>query len=181
MCALVQIGTRAVAEEADVVPSGVQNQLMNLEVEVDNDSDPDATIIKVPELPQKSNGMPCTCKGSGAAGAAAVRKSSSRAPAVLLDKRLGPLRCQVSGQDKSDLLLALTGVFNSLDLRVCSANIASNEDGRVRDVFRITDMQDEKAGAVALAGRPPIHAGRWRSFVPALNHAFHAHAQWQRE
>jgi hypothetical protein len=39
--------TQAVAEEADVVPSGSQNQLMNLKVEFDNDSDPDATIIKV--------------------------------------------------------------------------------------------------------------------------------------
>ena len=49
--ALVQLGasTQAVAEEAaDVVPSGSQNQLMNLKVEFDNDSDPDATIIKVP-------------------------------------------------------------------------------------------------------------------------------------
>ena len=56
---------------------------------------------------------------------------------------------QVSGQDKSDLLLALTGAFNSLDLRVCSASIASNEEGRVLDVFRVTDMQDQKAcGAV---------------------------------
>jgi hypothetical protein len=45
----VQTGgsTQAVAEEADVVPSGLQNQLMNLKVEFDNDSDPDATIIKV--------------------------------------------------------------------------------------------------------------------------------------
>ncbi len=51
---------------------------------------------------------------------------------------------QVSGQDKSDLLMALTGAFNSLELRVCSANITSNEAGRVLDVFRVTDMDDEK-------------------------------------
>lgn len=43
------IGTRAVVEEAadaDVVPSGAQNQLQSLTVEFDNVSDPDATIIK---------------------------------------------------------------------------------------------------------------------------------------
>ena len=60
---------------------------------------------------------------------------------------------QVSGQDKSDLLLALTGAFNSLDLRVCSASIASNDEGRVLDVFRITDMQDQKACVTMSARR----------------------------
>lgn len=59
----------------------------------------------------------------------------------------------MSGQDKSDLLMALTGAFNSLELRVCSANIASNEDGRVRDIFRVTDMQDEKASRTLSAIR----------------------------
>jgi len=51
---------------------------------------------------------------------------------------------RVSGQDKSDLLMALTGAFNSLDLRVCSASISSTDDGAVMDVFHVTDMQDKK-------------------------------------
>lgn len=50
LCQQDCIRTHAVAEEADVVPTGAQNQLTNLQVEFDNDSDPDATIIKVLKL-----------------------------------------------------------------------------------------------------------------------------------
>ena len=34
----------------------------------------------------------------------------------------------------------------SLELRVVSANITSNEEGLVLDVFRVTDSDDEKVG-----------------------------------
>ena len=67
------------------------------QVEFDNDSDPDATIITI------------------------------------------------SGRDKADLLMALTGSFHALELRVVSANILSRNDGRVLDNFRVTDLDDAKA------------------------------------
>lgn len=52
---------------------------------------------------------------------------------------------RVTGQDKTDLLMALTGGFNSLDLRVNSASISSNNDeGRVMDVFHITTASDQQ-------------------------------------
>jgi UTP:GlnB (protein PII) uridylyltransferase len=51
----------------------------------------------------------------------------------------------ISGRDKADLLMALTGSFNALELRVVSANILSRDDGRVLDNFRVTDMHDAKA------------------------------------
>ena len=72
-------------------------RLLPCQVEFDNDSDPDATIITI------------------------------------------------SGRDKADLLMALTGSFNALELRVVSANILSRDDGRVLDNFRVTDMHDAKA------------------------------------
>lgn len=50
----------------------------------------------------------------------------------------------VSGRDKADLLMALTGGFNALELRVISATITSTEGGRVLDQFRVTGFEDEK-------------------------------------
>ena len=67
-----------------------------MQVDFDNDSDPDATIITI------------------------------------------------SGRDKADLLMALTGSFHALELRVVSANILSRDDGRVLDNFRVTDLDDAK-------------------------------------
>ena len=48
----------------------------------------------------------------------------------------------VSGQDQTDLLSQITGAFNSLDLVVTSANIATTDNGQVLDVFRVTDGED---------------------------------------
>ncbi len=73
-----------------------------VQVEFDNDSDPDATIITI------------------------------------------------SGRDKADLLMALTGSFHALELRVVSANILSRDDGRVLDNFRVTDLDDAKVGSALM-------------------------------
>lgn len=51
---------------------------------------------------------------------------------------------RVTGQDKSDLLMALTGGFNTLDLKVNSASISCNDAGQVMDVFHVTDASDKK-------------------------------------
>ena len=48
----------------------------------------------------------------------------------------------VSGQDQTDLLSQITGAFNSLELVVTSANIATTDDGQALDVFRVTDGED---------------------------------------
>ena len=50
----------------------------------------------------------------------------------------------ISGPDRSDLLMELTGAFRSLDLLVAAANIRRTEDGQVLDVFRITDSKEAK-------------------------------------
>ena len=50
----------------------------------------------------------------------------------------------VRGRDRADLLMALTGAFNVLELRVVSASILSTDDGRVLDSFRVTGWEDEK-------------------------------------
>ncbi|KAL3150549.1 Alpha-amylase [Trebouxia sp. C0010 RCD-2024] len=50
----------------------------------------------------------------------------------------------VSGPDQRDLLMQLTGAFNSMQLVVVAASIVTTEDGRVRDVFKVTDQQQQK-------------------------------------
>ena len=50
----------------------------------------------------------------------------------------------VSGPDQRDLLMQLTGAFNSMQLVVVAATIITTQDGRVRDVFKITDQQHQK-------------------------------------
>ena len=55
----------------------------------------------------------------------------------------------VSGPDQRDLLMQLTGAFNSMQLVVVAASIVTTEDGRVRDVFKITDQQQQKVRACA--------------------------------
>lgn len=54
----------------------------------------------------------------------------------------------VSGPDRTDLLSHITGAFNSLDLVVTSANIATTEDGRVLDIFRVIDGPDGKKASL---------------------------------
>lgn len=71
---------------------------------------------------------------------------------------------RVSGQDKSDLLMALTGAFNSLDLRVCSASISSMDNGAVMDVFHVTDSHDEKV----IASMMPYCRLSVRLFITAV-------------
>lgn len=61
----------------------------------------------------------------------------------------------VSGQDQTDLLSQLTGAFNSLELIVASANIATTDDGQVLDVFRVTDDQEKaRLKNATLLGQP---------------------------
>ena len=55
----------------------------------------------------------------------------------------------VSGPDQRDLLMQLTGAFNSMQLVVVAASIITTEDGRVRDVFKVTDQQQQKVHACA--------------------------------
>ena len=50
----------------------------------------------------------------------------------------------ISGPDQSDLLMQLTGAFNSLQVLVKAASIVTTSDGRVSDVFKVTDKQDQK-------------------------------------
>lgn len=52
----------------------------------------------------------------------------------------------ISGRDRADLLMSLTGGFSALDLRVVAANIKSSDDGRVLDDFRVTGLDDKKVG-----------------------------------
>ncbi|KAK9848494.1 hypothetical protein WJX84_004190 [Apatococcus fuscideae] len=50
----------------------------------------------------------------------------------------------VQGQDQTDLLMSLTGAFNSLNLIVHSARIDSQPGGEFRDVFHISTKANEK-------------------------------------
>ncbi|KAK9829872.1 hypothetical protein WJX72_008358 [[Myrmecia] bisecta] len=50
----------------------------------------------------------------------------------------------IQGQDQSDLLMTLTGAFNSLDLAVISATIRTTDEGQVLDVFKVVDANDQK-------------------------------------
>lgn len=50
----------------------------------------------------------------------------------------------ISGPDQKDLLMQLTGAFNSLQLLVVAASIVTTPDGRVRDGFQVTDQQKQK-------------------------------------
>lgn len=55
----------------------------------------------------------------------------------------------VSGPDQRDLLMQLTGAFNSMQLLVVAASIVTTEEGRVRDVFKVTDQRQQKVHAPA--------------------------------
>ena len=57
----------------------------------------------------------------------------------------------VSGPDQRDLLMQLTGAFNNMQLVVVAATIITTRDGRVRDVFKITDQQHKKVSTCAQA------------------------------
>ena len=50
----------------------------------------------------------------------------------------------ISGQAGRNLLMQLTGAFNCLDLKVVSASIQTSEDGTVDDVFKVTNVEDQK-------------------------------------
>lgn len=56
----------------------------------------------------------------------------------------------VSGPDQRDLLMQLTGAFNNMHLLVAAATIVTTKEGRVRDVFQITDQQHKKVCTCAL-------------------------------
>lgn len=62
----------------------------------------------------------------------------------------------VSGPDQRDLLMQLTGAFNSMQLLVVAASIITTQDGHVRDEFKITDQQHQKVhacGGITSGGR----------------------------
>ena len=62
----------------------------------------------------------------------------------------------VSGPDQRDLLMQLTGAFNSMQLLVVAASIITTQDGRVCDEFKITDQQHQKVyacGGITSGGR----------------------------
>ena len=40
--------------------------------------------------------------------------------------------------------MQLTGAFNNMQLLVVAASIVTTPDGRVRDVFKVTDQQHKK-------------------------------------
>lgn len=46
--------------------------------------------------------------------------------------------------------MQLTGAFNHMHLLVVAATIVTTKDGRVRDVFQITDQQHRKVCTCAL-------------------------------
>lgn len=50
----------------------------------------------------------------------------------------------ISGPDQADLLMQLTGAFNSLQLIVVAAEIITTPEGRVKDLFKITDQQHQQ-------------------------------------
>jgi len=50
----------------------------------------------------------------------------------------------ISGPDQADLLMQLTGAFNSLQLIVVAAEIITTPEGRVKDLFKVTDQQHQK-------------------------------------
>ena len=74
-------------------------------------------------------------EGAAAAGPSVVFDNESDPEASIIT-----IRCR----DKPDLLMALTGGFNALDLRVVAANIMSSEDGYILDEFRVTGLDDKK-------------------------------------
>lgn len=49
----------------------------------------------------------------------------------------------LSGKDHTDLLSQMTGAFNSLDMIVNSATISTEQDGKVLDVFRVTENEEK--------------------------------------
>ena len=50
----------------------------------------------------------------------------------------------ISGPDSRDLLMQLTGAFNSLNLLVAGAEVVTTNDGQIRDKFKVTDQQHQK-------------------------------------
>ncbi|DBA79186.1 hypothetical protein WJX77_000073 [Trebouxia sp. C0004] len=50
----------------------------------------------------------------------------------------------ISGPDQADLLMQLTGAFNSLQLIVVAAEIITTPEGGVKDLFKVTDQQHQK-------------------------------------
>lgn len=61
----------------------------------------------------------------------------------------------ISGPDQTDLLMQLTGAFNSLQLIVVAASISTTPAGRVQDNFKITDQQHQKVQALELHMQSP--------------------------
>lgn len=49
----------------------------------------------------------------------------------------------ISGPDSRDLLMQLTGAFNTLHLLVAGAEVVT-DDGQIRDKFKVTDQQHQK-------------------------------------
>lgn len=78
----------------------------------------------------------------------------------------------VSGPDQRDLLMQLTGAFNSMQLVVVAASIVTTEDGRVRDVFKVTDQQQQKVHACI-----STHAMSLPLDTSKLAHQLHHHQQ----
>lgn len=52
----------------------------------------------------------------------------------------------LTGPDQHNLLLRITGAFNSLGLNVKSASISVGDDNIVFDVFRIVGSDEKKVG-----------------------------------
>lgn len=66
----------------------------------------------------------------------------------------------VEGKDQSNLLMTLTGAFISAGVRVLSASITTDREGRVQDVFRVHTMEGKKV--------PQEHWDSLRSQILAL-------------
>ena len=60
----------------------------------------------------------------------------------------------ISGPDQADLLMQLTGAFNSLQLIVVAAEIITTPEGRVKDLFKVTDQQHQKVQQLGLPVQP---------------------------
>lgn len=93
---LLQAGLLAAAATISAEASSSNLSTLPLQIDFDNEGDPDVTLISI------------------------------------------------SGPDQSDLLMQLTGAFNSMQLLVVAASIVTTPDGRVRDVFKVTDQQHKK-------------------------------------
>ena len=102
-CRMSQAGVLMAAATVSAEASSSNLSSYPLQIDFDNDGDPDVTLISV------------------------------------------------SGPDQRDLLMQLTGAFNSMQLVVVAATIITTQDGRVRDVFKITDQQHQKVYTCAKA------------------------------